>query len=162
MRLVQSPPDLAEAMASASREAAAAFGDGRVFEEKYIRQPRHIEFQILGDSSGNAIHVFERECSIQRRHQKIIEETPSPAVTPQLREQMGSAAVRAAKAVNYLGAGTVEFIVDPSGKFYFLEINTRLQVEHPVTEMTTGLDLVREQVLIASGEKLNYAQSDLY
>ena len=161
MRLVQNPPDLPEAMASASREASAAFGDDRVFVEKYIRQPRHIEFQILGDAHGNAIHVFERECSIQRRHQKIIEETPSPAVTPELRVQMGSAALAAARAVSYRGAGTVEFIVDTSGKFYFLEMNTRLQVEHPVTELTTGFDLVREQVLIASGEKLAYAQSDL-
>jgi acetyl/propionyl-CoA carboxylase alpha subunit len=148
-------------MASASREAAAAFGDGRVFVEKYIREPRHIEFQILGDSHGNAVHVFERECSIQRRHQKIIEETPSPAVTPELRSQMGTAALAAAQAVKYRGAGTVEFIVDPSGKFYFLEMNTRLQVEHPVTEMTAGLDLVREQLLIAEGRKLGYAQSNL-
>jgi acetyl/propionyl-CoA carboxylase alpha subunit len=161
MRLVHNVAALQDALASASREAAAAFGDHRVFVEKYIRQPRHIEFQILGDAHGNAIHVFERECSIQRRHQKIIEETPSPAVTPELRVQMGSAALAAARAVKYRGAGTAEFIVDPSGKFYFLEMNTRLQVEHPITEMTTGLDLVREQVLIASGEKLNYAQSDL-
>jgi acetyl/propionyl-CoA carboxylase alpha subunit len=161
MRLVQNAAELQEALASASREASAAFGDHRVFVEKYIRQPRHIEFQILGDAHGNAIHVFERECSIQRRHQKIIEETPSPAVTPELRVQMGSAALAAACAVKYRGAGTVEFIVDRSGKFYFLEMNTRLQVEHPITEMTTGLDLVREQVLIASGEKLTYAQPDL-
>ncbi len=161
MRLVQTPPTLKEALASASREAAAAFGDDRVFVEKYIREPRHIEFQILGDAHGNAIHVFERECSIQRRHQKIIEETPSPVVTPELRAQMGSAAVAAARAVNYRGAGTVEFILDSTGKFYFLEMNTRLQVEHPVTEMTTGLDLVREQILIAAGDKLGYGQSDL-
>jgi len=161
MRLVQDPSELNEAMASASREAAAAFGDERVFVEKYIRQPRHIEFQVLGDAHGNVVHVFERECSIQRRHQKIIEETPSPAVTAQLRAEMGLAAVAAARAVNYLGAGTVEFILDSYGKYYFLEMNTRLQVEHPVTEMTTGLDLVREQVLIASGETLAYGQSDL-
>ena len=161
MRLVQHPSELIEAMASASREAAAAFGNDRVFVEKYIRQPRHIEFQVLGDVHGNVVHVFERECSIQRRHQKIIEETPSPAVTAQLRAEMGSAAVAAARAVNYRGAGTVEFILDSNGKYYFLEMNTRLQVEHPVTEMTTGLDLVREQVLIASGEKLAYGQSDL-
>jgi acetyl/propionyl-CoA carboxylase alpha subunit len=152
MRLVQNPADLAEAMASASREADSAFGDGRVFVEKYISRPRHIEFQILGDAHGNAIHIYERECSIQRRHQKIIEETPSPALNPNLRAQMGAAAVAAARAVQYRGAGTVEFILDDSGKFYFLEMNTRLQVEHPVTEMTTGLDLVREQVLVASGE----------
>jgi len=161
MRLVERAADLSNAMASASREAAAAFNDDRVFVEKYIRQPRHIEFQILGDSHGNYLHVFERECSIQRRHQKIIEETPSPAVTPELRSKMGAAALAAARAVKYRGAGTVEFILDPSGSFYFLEMNTRLQVEHPVTEMTTGLDLVREQVRIASGEKLSYSQSEL-
>ena len=161
MRLVERPRNLAAATASASREAAAAFGDSRVFVEKYIRQPRHIEFQILGDSHGNYVHVFERECSIQRRHQKIIEETPSTAVTSELRAQMGAAALAAARAAKYRGAGTVEFILDPVGRFYFLEMNTRLQVEHPVTEMTTGLDLVREQVRIASGEKLSYAQADL-
>jgi acetyl/propionyl-CoA carboxylase alpha subunit len=161
MRLVDSPAGLKDAMASASREAAAAFGDDRVFSEKYIRQPRHIEFQILGDSSGNTIHVFERECSIQRRHQKIIEETPSAAMTPELRRQMGDAAVAAARAVAYRGAGTVEFIVDASGRFYFLEMNTRLQVEHPVTEMTTGLDLVREQALIAAGGTLDYREGDI-
>jgi acetyl/propionyl-CoA carboxylase alpha subunit len=161
MRLVDAPAALKDAMSSASREAAAAFGDARVFVEKYIRQPRHIEFQILGDAHGNAIHIFERECSIQRRHQKIIEETPSPAMTPELRARMAAAAVSAAKAVRYRGAGTVEFILDGSGKFYFLEMNTRLQVEHPVTELTTGLDLVREQIRIASGEKLGYSQDDL-
>ncbi|HEY2384874.1 MAG TPA: biotin carboxylase N-terminal domain-containing protein [Terriglobia bacterium] len=161
MRLVESPAGLKEAMASASREASAAFGNERVFVEKYIRQPRHIEFQILGDANGHAVHIFERECSIQRRHQKIIEETPSPVMTRDLRAQMGAAAVAAAQAAGYRSAGTVEFILDPSGKFYFLEMNTRLQVEHPITEMTTGLDLVREQVLIASGQKLGYAQSDL-
>src|SRR6266571_5316216 len=162
MRLVERPADLAGAMASASREALAAFGDDRVFVEKYIRQPRHIEFQILGDSHGNYIHVFERECSIQRRHQKIIEETPSTAVTPGLRAEMGAAALAAARAVHYRGAGTVEFILDPAGDFYFLEMNTRIQVEHPVTEMTTGLDLIREQVRIAEGGKLSYRQSDLH
>jgi acetyl-CoA carboxylase biotin carboxylase subunit len=161
MRLVQAADGLKEAMASASREAAAAFGDDRVFVEKYIRRPRHIEFQILGDTHGNAAHVFERECSIQRRHQKIIEETPSPVMTTELRARMGPAAVAAARAVDYQGAGTVEFILDTSGTFYFLEMNTRLQVEHPVTEMTTGLDLVREQVRIASGEPLSFAASDL-
>jgi acetyl/propionyl-CoA carboxylase alpha subunit len=148
-------------MASASREAASAFGDDRVFIEKYIETPRHIEFQILGDAHGNVIHVFERECSIQRRHQKIIEETPSTAVTPELRARMGAAAVAAARAVNYRGAGTVEFILNPSGEFYFLEMNTRLQVEHPITEMTSGLDLVREQIGIASGEKLSCSQAGL-
>ena len=161
MRLVSTPKELNDAMASASREAAAAFGDNRVFIEKYISQPRHIEFQILGDAHGNVIHVFERECSIQRRHQKIIEETPSPVMTAELRSKMGAAAVAAARAVNYRGAGTVEFIVDRSGHFYFLEMNTRLQVEHPVTEMTTGLDLVREQLSIASGATLQHSQSEL-
>jgi acetyl-CoA carboxylase biotin carboxylase subunit len=161
MRLVERLSDLSDAMASASREATAAFGDKRVFVEKYIPHPRHIEFQILGDSHGNYIHVFERECSIQRRHQKIIEETPSTAVTPELRDEMGAAALAAARVVKYRGAGTVEFILDPSGRFYFLEMNNRLQVEHPVTEMTTGLDLVREQVRVASGEELSYRQADL-
>jgi acetyl-CoA carboxylase biotin carboxylase subunit len=161
MRLVQDPSALQQAMASASREAAAAFRDDRVFVEKYIAKPRHIEFQVLADSHGNVVHVFERECSIQRRHQKIIEETPSPIVTPKLRSEMGAAAIEAARAVNYRGAGTVEFILDSSRKFYFLEMNTRLQVEHPVTEMTTAVDLVREQVLIAAGQRLEYEQSDL-
>jgi 3-methylcrotonyl-CoA carboxylase alpha subunit len=162
MRLVETAGNLNEAMRSASREAAAAFNDDRVFVEKFIRNPRHVEFQILGDSHGHYIHVFERECSIQRRHQKIIEETPSPALTPSLRAQMGVAAVAAAKAVSYQNAGTVEFIVDSAGKFYFLEMNTRLQVEHPVTEMTTGIDLVREQILISAGRELSYTQSDLH
>jgi acetyl/propionyl-CoA carboxylase alpha subunit len=161
MRLVEAPSQLKEALSSASREAEAAFGDDRVFIEKYIREPRHIEFQVLGDSHGNVVHLFERECSIQRRHQKIIEETPSPIMTPALRAQMGAAAVAAAQAVQYESAGTVEFIVDSDNRFYFLEMNTRLQVEHPVTELTTGLDLVREQVRIASGEKLGYSQPDL-
>ncbi len=161
MRLVEHSSDLAESMASASSEAGKAFGNDRVFVEKYVRNPRHIEFQVLGDTHGNVIHVFERECSIQRRHQKIIEETPSPVLTPQVRSRMGDAAVAAARAANYVNAGTVEFIVDPDGNFYFLEMNTRLQVEHPVTEMTAGLDLVREQVRIASGERLSVKQSDL-
>ncbi len=161
MRLVEEPSQLAEAKAAASREAGKAFGDDRVFVEKYVRNPRHIEFQILGDAHGNAVHVFERECSIQRRHQKVIEETPSPALTPGLRARMGDAAVAAAKAVGYVNAGTVEFIVGPDGRFYFLEMNTRLQVEHPVTEMTTGLDLVREQIRIAEGNPLSFTQSDL-
>ncbi len=161
MRLVEHPAQLADAMASASREAGKAFGNDKVFVEKYVRNPRHIEFQVLGDTHGNVVHVFERECSIQRRHQKIIEETPSPALTPDLRQRMGDAAVAAARAVNYVNAGTVEFIVGPDGRFYFLEMNTRLQVEHPVTEMTTGLDLVREQIRIASGEPLSVKQEEL-
>ena len=161
MRLVQQPAELADALASASREAAKAFADDRVFVEKYIQNPRHIEFQILGDVHGHVVHVFERECSIQRRHQKIIEETPSVAVTPTLRKTMGDAAVRAAQAVGYRGAGTVEFALDTSGRFYFLEMNTRLQVEHAITEMVAGLDLVREQIRLAEGKPLSWAQSDL-
>ena len=161
MRRVDNPLQLAVALASASREAGKAFNDDRVFIEKYVSNPRHIEFQILGDTHGNVIHVFERECSIQRRHQKVIEETPSPVLTPELRERMGNAAVAAAKAVGYVNAGTVEFIVGPDGRFYFLEMNTRLQVEHPVTEMTTGLDLVREQIRITEGHPLSVSQADL-
>ncbi len=161
MRVVQKEADLASSIEAAQREAGAAFGDGRVFLEKYITNPRHVEFQIFGDSHGNVVHLFERECSIQRRHQKIIEESPSPALTPQLRAQMGEAAVRAAKAIGYTNAGTVEFILDPSGAFYFLEVNTRLQVEHPVTEMITGQDLVRAQILVAAGQPLPFKQDDL-
>ena len=162
MRLVERPSDLPSAMASASHEARQAFGDDRVFVEKYIRCPRHIEFQILGDSNGNVTHLFERECSIQRRHQKIIEETPSTALTPGLRTRMAEAAVAAARAVAYLNTGTVEFILDANGHFYFLEMNTRLQVEHPVTEMTTGTDLVREQVLLAEGNSLSTDLHDVH
>lgn len=161
MRAVVSPTELSSAIESAQREAAAAFGDGRVFMEKLIERPRHVEIQILGDHHGNVVHLFERECSIQRRHQKIVEESPSPALTPDLRERMGSAAVTAAKAAGYTNAGTVEFMVDPHGAFYFLEVNTRLQVEHPVTEMVTRLDLVEWQLRIAAGERLPFAQSDL-
>lgn len=162
MRIVRSGAELGEAVAAATREAAHAFGDGSVFLEKYIENPRHIEFQVLADSLGNTIHLFERECSIQRRHQKIIEETPSPFLTLALREQMGDAAVAAAKAVGYVNAGTVEFIVDEAGAFYFLEMNTRLQVEHPITEMVTGLDLVKAQIRIAAGERLWFGQGDVY
>jgi acetyl/propionyl-CoA carboxylase alpha subunit len=162
MRLVERPADLKPAMEAASREAAAAFGDGRVFIEKYVNNPRHIEVQVLGDAHGNVIHVFERECSIQRRHQKIIEESPSPAVGPELRAALGAAAVKAAAAVSYRGAGTIEFILNRDRRFYFLEMNTRLQVEHPVTEMTTGLDLVWEQIRIADGQPLSVPQSDLH
>jgi len=137
------------------REAKNAFDDDTVYLEKYIENPRHIEFQILADNHGNAIHLFERECSVQRRHQKIIEETPSTALTPALRAQMGSAAVRVATVAGYRNAGTVEFLVDKNGSFYFLEMNTRIQVEHPVTEMTTGADLVIEQIRIAAGERIS-------
>jgi 3-methylcrotonyl-CoA carboxylase alpha subunit len=161
MRVVRAANELEEAIAAAQREAAHAFGDGSVFLEKYVEAPRHIEFQVLADAHGNTLHLFERECSIQRRHQKIIEETPSPFLTPGLRQRMGTAAVAAAQTVNYVNAGTVEFIVAPDGAFYFLEMNTRLQVEHPITEMVTGLDLVKAQLRIASGEPLWFGQNDV-
>jgi len=161
MRVVGSPADFKEACASASREARNAFGNGDIYLEKYISRPRHVEFQVLSDSHGNAIHLLERECSIQRRHQKIIEETPSPALTPELREKMGQAAVAAARASSYVNAGTVEFLLDQDGSFYFLEVNTRLQVEHPVTEMVTGIDLVRQQIEIAAGNQLRISQKDI-
>ena len=161
MRVVQTEKDLATSLDAARREAQAAFGDGRIFLEKYISRPRHVEFQIFGDGRGNVVHLFERECSIQRRHQKIIEESPSPALTPQLRQKMGEAAVRAARTIGYTNAGTVEFMLDDAGNFYFLEVNTRLQVEHPVTEMITHQDLVRAQVLVAAGEELPFTQDEL-
>lgn len=161
MRIVHSAGDLREATESASREAKSAFGNGAIYLEKYLRQPRHVEFQILADVHGNVIHLLERECSIQRRHQKIIEETPSTALTPKLREEMGKAAVAAARASGYVNAGTVEFLVDNDGKFYFLEVNTRLQVEHPITEMITGIDLVRQQIEIAAGNPLKFSQADI-
>lgn len=161
MRIVHSAGDLREATESASREAKSAFGNGAIYLEKYLRQPRHVEFQVLADAHGNVIHLLERECSIQRRHQKIIEETPSTALTPKLREEMGKAAVAAARASNYVNAGTVEFLVDHDGKFYFLEVNTRLQVEHPITEMITGIDLVRQQIEIAAGNPLKFSQADI-
>lgn len=161
MRVVEDPSEFEEQMERAVSEATAAFGDGTVFVEKFITSPRHIEFQILGDAHGNIIHLFERECSVQRRHQKVVEEAPSSVLTPELRAQMGEAAVGVAKACDYVGAGTVEFIVDENLNFYFLEMNTRLQVEHPVTEMITGIDLVREQIRIAEGNALQYKQEDL-
>jgi acetyl-CoA carboxylase biotin carboxylase subunit len=161
MRRVFEEKDLAPAIEAARREAAAAFGDSRVFIEKYIENPRHIEIQIFGDNHGHVVHLFERECSIQRRHQKIIEESPSPAVSERLRAEMGAAAVRLARTIGYANAGTVEFILDPSGEFYFLEVNTRLQVEHPVTELITRQDLVAAQVRVAAGEPLPFTQEDL-
>ncbi len=151
MRVVDGPDALPDALASAQREAAAAFGDGTVFLEPYVSRPRHVEVQVLADAHGNVVHLFERECSIQRRHQKIVEESPSPAVTPELRAELGTAAVTAARAVGYVNAGTVEFLLFEDGRFAFLEMNTRLQVEHPVTEFVTGLDLVRLQLLVADG-----------
>ncbi|MGA9112163.1 MAG: acetyl/propionyl/methylcrotonyl-CoA carboxylase subunit alpha [Smithella sp.] len=161
MRIVHSAGDLREATESASREAKSAFGNGAIYLEKYLHQSRHVEFQVLADSHGNVIHLLERECSIQRRHQKIIEETPSTALTPKLREAMGKAAVAAARASGYVNAGTVEFLVDHDSKFYFLEVNTRLQVEHPITEMITGIDLVRQQIEIAAGNSLKFSQADI-
>ena len=159
MRFVAREQDLANAFERAQSEARSAFGDGTVYLEKAIVRPRHVEIQVLGDRDGNTVHLFERDCSIQRRHQKVVEETPSPAASPELVAEMGEVAVRAAAAVGYYSAGTVEFLLDESGKFYFLEMNTRLQVEHPVTEWVTGIDLVREMVRIAAGESLGYDQS---
>lgn len=161
MRIVESENDFEEQMQRAVSEAQSAFGDGAVFIEKFITSPRHIEIQVLGDQQGNVVYLFERECSIQRRHQKVIEEAPSAVVSPEMRKAMGEAAVGVAKACNYYGAGTVEFIVDENLNFYFLEMNTRLQVEHPVTEMITGKDLVKEQIWIAEGKPLSFSQKDL-
>ncbi len=161
MRIVEGPDHFEEQMNLAVSEATSAFGDGSVFIERYVSSPRHIEIQVLGDTHGNIIHLFERECSIQRRHQKVIEEAPSSVLTPEIREAMGRCAVDVARSCNYTGAGTVEFIVDENLNFYFLEMNTRLQVEHPVTEMITGIDLVKEQIRIARGEKLSFSQEDL-
>ena len=161
MRIVKELAELEQSIESAGREAQNAFGDSRVFIEKYIMNPRHIEFQIFGDVHGSVIHLFERECSIQRRHQKIIEESPSSALTPELRKKMGEAAVMAGKAIGYTNAGTVEFILDENKNFYFLEVNTRLQVEHPVTESIIHGDLVKAQILVAMGEKLSITQNDV-
>jgi propionyl-CoA carboxylase alpha chain len=161
MRIVESADEIERAVRAAQGEARSAFGDERVFIEKYLLGPRHIEFQILADTHGNVVHLFERECSIQRRHQKVVEEAPSSVLTPEMREAMGEAAVQAAVACGYVGAGTVEFLVDHELNFFFLEMNTRLQVEHPVTEWITGLDLVWEQIRIAEGETLGYGQDDL-
>jgi acetyl-CoA carboxylase biotin carboxylase subunit len=161
MRLVNSEADMSKAFMAAQGEAEAAFGNPGVYLEKFVEKPRHIEFQILADSYGNVVHLGERDCSIQRRHQKLLEEAPSPLLTPELRQKMGEAAVLAAKAINYVGAGTVEFLVDGSGNFYFMEMNTRIQVEHPVTEMITGIDLIAAQLRVAQGEKLPFTQADI-
>jgi acetyl-CoA carboxylase, biotin carboxylase subunit len=161
MRVVRSADELSKAFRTAMREAEAAFGVGDVYLEKYVEQPRHIEFQILGDHHGNVVHLGERECSIQRRHQKLIEEAPSVALTEKQRRRLGATVVDAARAVQYSNAGTFEFLMDPTGHFYFLEANTRLQVEHPVTEFITGIDIVKEQILIAAGRRLSFKQGDI-
>ena len=162
MRVVEKESDFVSQMDRAISEATSAFGDGSVFIEKYVASPRHIEIQVMADSHGNIVHLFERECSIQRRHQKVVEEAPSSVLTPELRKKMGEAAVKVAKSCDYLGAGTVEFLLDENLNFYFLEMNTRLQVEHPVTELITGLDLVELQIKIARGETLPFKQEDLH
>src|SRR5687767_112380 len=162
MRVVENENELEEQMQRAISEARSSFGDGAVFIEKYVNSPRHIEIQVLADKHGNTVHLFERECSIQRRHQKVVEESPSSILTPELRKKMGDAAVMVAKSCNYTSTGTVEFLVDEGLNFYFLEMNTRLQVEHPVTEMITGIDLVEEQIKIARGEKLSFTQDDIF
>ncbi|HEY9718172.1 MAG TPA: acetyl-CoA carboxylase biotin carboxylase subunit [Trichormus sp.] len=160
MRVATDSVQLGTALAAARSEASASFGDGGVYIEKYLKPIRHVEIQVMADSHGNCIHIGERDCSVQRRHQKLIEESPSPVLTPEIREKMGSAAVQAAQSINYEGAGTVEFIFAGDG-FYFMEMNTRIQVEHPVTEMITGIDLIKEQIRVASGMKLSYKQSDV-
>ncbi|HLG58531.1 MAG TPA: acetyl-CoA carboxylase biotin carboxylase subunit [Vicinamibacterales bacterium] len=161
MRVVRNAGDMPNALKTAQREAEAAFGNGDVYIEKYLENPRHIEFQIIGDHHGNVVHLGERECSIQRRHQKLIEESPSPALSDKVRKKMGAVVVDAAKAVQYTNAGTFEFLMDRDGRFYYMETNTRLQVEHPVTEMVTGIDIVKEQIRIAAGERLSFKQSEV-
>ena len=161
MRLVEHEKDLASAVRIVASEAKSSFGDGRFYVEKYLSRPRHIEVQVFGDHRGNVIHVFERECSIQRRNQKVVEESPSPFITPEMRSAMGEIAVKAARAVDYVSAGTIEFLADAERNFYFLEMNTRIQVEHPVTELVTGVDLVKAQIQVAAGEPLPFSQSEL-
>jgi acetyl-CoA carboxylase biotin carboxylase subunit len=161
MRIVRSQADLGRSLKTAQREAQAAFGVGDVYLEKYIESPRHIEMQVLGDHHGTVVHLGERECSLQRRHQKLLEEAPSVALTDKMRRKLGATVVDAARAVQYTNAGTFEFLMDPAGHFYFLEANTRLQVEHPVTEMVTGVDIVKEQIRVAAGERLSFKQGDV-
>ena len=162
IRIVRKKEDLAEAFETAKSETKAAFGDDTMYMEKVIENARHIEIQILGDNYGNVIHLGERDCSLQRRNQKVLEEAPSPALSNKVRDEMGKAAVKAAKYVGYKSAGTIEFLYDKSGKFYFMEMNTRIQVEHPITEMITGFDIVKEQIKIANGDKMNYSQEDVH
>jgi acetyl-CoA carboxylase, biotin carboxylase subunit len=161
MRVAQTEAELQKAVSMAQQEAETAFGNAGVYLEKYVEEPRHIEIQVLGDTQGNVIHLGERDCSIQRRHQKLIEEAPSPALDEDLRQKMGEAALKAAKAVNYTGAGTVEFLLDKHRNFYFMEMNTRIQVEHPVTEMVTGVDLIKEQLMVAAGYPLSISQEEI-
>ena len=159
MRVARDADDFARSFQLARSEALSAFGNGSVYVEKYLERPRHVEFQILGDTHGTVIHLGERDCSVQRRHQKLVEEAPCPVMTPALRKQMGDAAVKGAKAIDYVGAGTIEMLLDEDGSFYFMEMNTRIQVEHPVTEMLTGVDLVKEQIRIAAGEKMSVSET---
>ena len=161
MKIVREPRAIAQAFATASAEAVNAFSNGDMYLERYVEKPRHIEIQIVGDTFGNVVHLFERECSVQRRHQKLIEESPSMAVSPALREEMGRVSVEAMKAIGYSNLGTIEYLMDEKGRFYFMEMNTRVQVEHPVTEQVTGIDLLRTQLLLAAGEKLWFKQEDL-
>ena len=161
MRIVQAPEDLGRQLDSARGEAETAFGVPDVYMEKYVSEPRHIEFQVLGDTHGNLVHLFERECSIQRRHQKLLEESPSTALDAALRARMAEVALLVAAVVRYVNAGTVEFLLDPSGEFYFIEMNTRIQVEHPVTEMVTGIDLIKEQIRVAAGEPISFSQQEV-
>ncbi|MHB9094096.1 MAG: acetyl-CoA carboxylase biotin carboxylase subunit [Eubacteriales bacterium] len=161
MRVAQSKHDIVQAVQTAQSEAEASFGNAAVYIEKYVEEPRHIEFQILADNYGNTVYLGERDCSIQRRNQKLLEEAPSSALTPELRKKMGEVAVKAAKAVNYSNAGTVEFLLDKYNNYFFIEMNTRIQVEHPVTELVTGIDLIKEQIRLAAGEKLGYTQKDI-
>ncbi|MGQ9559793.1 MAG: acetyl-CoA carboxylase biotin carboxylase subunit [Candidatus Oleimicrobiaceae bacterium] len=161
MRLVRSSAELRPALEAGIREATTAFGDGSLYLERYLEEPHHVEFQVLADHHGKAVHLFERECSVQRRYQKIVEETPSPALTNELRAEMAEAALQVIKACSYTNAGTVEFLVDSGGRYYFLEVNARIQVEHPITELVTGIDLVRQQILIASGERMRLRQEEL-
>ena len=156
MRVAKDPEELKSNLVAAKTEAAAAFGNDEVYIEKYLLRPRHVEMQILADSHGNAVHLYERDCSIQRRHQKLVEEAPSPALTPELRAAMGEAAMKAVRAVDYQNAGTIEFLLDTDGKFYFMEMNTRVQVEHPITEQITGVDIIKEQIRIAAGEEMRH------